>query len=307
MKKFLYYFVILCICFGIYVNRNSIINFILVNFIDKDTVVFGEPNEYYRDYNYGFVQNTDNLYPSNRQDILNIIYSALNRGLNNVTFYCDDGYSECINDVNSIAGDDAILSTINNLVHPFNSYKNIYFSINSYGKVILDISKVYTDADILFVNSKLDEISNSIIKNSMSDYDKILAFHDYIVNNTSYDSSVSIESQLISETNSNKAYGLLVNHKAICSGYSDTMAIFLNRLGINNYKISSDLHIWNLIYINDEWKHLDVTWDDPVTSNGENALLHTFFLISTDELFLRENDYGMNNHEFKRDLYFEAN
>ena len=306
MRKFLGLFVLLCIFGGIYFNRNSVINFLLVNFADKNDVVLGVPNQYYREFDYGFVQNTDNLYASSRQDILNIIYTSLNRGLDTVTFYCKDSYNECINDVNDIASDNLVLSTINNLVHPFNSFKNIYFSISSYGKVVLNISRVYSDEDILFINAKIDEITNSIIDGNMSNYDKILAFHDYIVNNTSYDSSVSIESQLVSETNSNKAYGLLADGKAICSGYSDTMAIFLNRLGINNYKISSDLHIWNLVYIDGVWKHLDVTWDDPVTSNGQNVLLHTFFLINSDELFSRENDYDMDNHKFRSDLYLEA-
>lgn len=307
MKKLLVFLVVLCICGIVYVNRDSVINFILSNFIDDGEVVFGDSNDYYKNYDYGFVQNTDNLYPSSRQDILNIIYSTLNRGLNTVTFYCDDSYTECINDVNDIAEDGLYLSTINNLVHPFNSYKNIHFTINNYGKVVLDINKVYSEADALLVNDRIDKIINSLINENMSDYDKILAFHDYIVNNTSYDSSVSIENQMDIVTNSNNAIGLLFNGKAICSGYSDAMAIFLSKLGYNNYKISSDLHIWNLVYINGEWKHIDATWDDPVTTNGENVLLHDFFLIDTNTLFSNESNYEMNNHEFNKNLYLEAN
>ena len=72
-------------------------------------------------------------------------------------------------------------------------------------------------------------------------------------------------------------------------------------------KISSDLHIWNLVYVNGEWKHIDATWDDPVTVSGQSVLLHDFFLISTSELFSKENDYDMNNHEFNKNLYIEAN
>ena len=64
------------------------------------------------------------------------------------------------------------------------------------------------------------------------DKEKIKAFHDYVINMLSYDTSLNIE-----ENGSNKAYGALVNKKAVCSGYSDLMAIFLDRLGIKNYKI----------------------------------------------------------------------
>lgn len=307
MRKFLAYLFILCLCGAIYFNRDSIINFIISNFFSNEEVFFGESNDYYKDFNYEFVQNTENLYPSSRQDILNIIYTTLNKGLSNVTFYCDDTYYECINDVNDIAESSLYLSTINNLVHPFNNYKNIHFTINDYGKVTLDITKTYSDSDIIMINNRMDEIISSIINDNMSDYDKILAFHDYIVNNTSYDSSVNIENQLDTVTNSNNAVGVLFNGKAVCSGYSDAMAIFLSKMGFNNYKISSDLHIWNLVYINGEWKHIDATWDDPVTSNGENILLHDFFLIDTNTLFSLENDYSMDNHQFNTSLYLEAN
>lgn len=307
MKKWLFLLFVVCVFGIVYVNRDAVINFIMENFIDDGEAVFGEPNDYYKDFSYGFVQNTDNLYPSSRQDILNIIYSSLNRGLDYVTFYCDDSYNECIDDVNDIAENNLYLSTINNLVHPFNSYKNIHFTINNYGKVTLQVNKVYSEADILLINDEVDEIMSGLINSSMSDYDKVLAIHDYIVNNTSYDDTVSIENQMSSGTNSNSAMGLLFTGKAICSGYSDVMAIFLSKLGFNNYKISSDLHIWNLVYINGEWKHIDATWDDPVTTNGENVLIHDFFLINTYELFSRENNYEMNNHEFNRNLYLEAN
>ena len=305
MKKFLIFLFLICLFGIVYVNRDRIVGFILGNVVDNN-VQIGEPNSYYKDIDYGFVQNTTNLYPSNRQDIINIIYSTLNRGLDDVTFYCDSGYSSCIDDVNDIAGDSLILSTINNLVHPFNSYRNIHFSINSYGKVSINVTKTYSDSEVLLVNNRIDEITSSIISDDMSTRDKILAFHDYIVNNTVYDSSVSLTNQMTSGTNANNAVGLLYEGKAICSGYSDTLSIFLSRLGVNNYKISSDVHIWNLVNIDGEWLHIDATWDDPVTSDGSNVLLHDFFLIDTNQLFNKEGTLDKNNHSFEKSLYLEA-
>ena len=307
MKKFIVFLFLVCIFGIVYVNRNSIINFVLRNVVSKNEVVFAEPNEYYKDYDYIYVQNTTNLYPSSKHDILNIIYSTLNRGVDEVVFYCADGYNDCINDINNIAEDSLVLATINNFVHPYNSYSKIYFSINDYGKVKINVSKNYSDEDIELINNKLDEILDSLFYDGMSDYDKIKAFHDYIINNTSYDSSVSIESQIYNKTDSSIAKGLLFNGKAICSGYSDTMAIFLNKLGINNYKISSDEHIWNLVYIDGSWKHIDATWDDPITVDGRNVLIHDFFLLSTDDLFNKEKNIEKNNHQFDRSLYLEAN
>lgn len=307
MKKF-FYVLILVIIFGVtYKYRNNIVNYIMKNFIDNKKIVLGEANNYYKDFDYGFVQNTDNLYPSSKQEILNIIYTALNRGLGEVTFYCHDDYNSCINDVNSIAEDTDTLSTINNLVHPFNSYKNIYFSISSYGKIVINIKRIYSDSEILLVNNKIKEITDSLFYDGITDYDKIKLFHDYIIDNTVYDSSVDLYNQEYIRTNASTAIGLLFEGKAICSGYSDTMAIFLSNNGFNNYKISSTDHIWNLVNYDNKWLHIDATWDDPVTSNGSNIIIHDFFLVDTESLLQKELDLNKNSHNFNKNLYIEVN
>lgn len=306
MKNFLIVVFLGILFFVVFSYRDDIVNYSMRNFIDKDNVVFGDNNSYYKDIDYSFVQNTDSLEPSSRQDILNIIYTTLNKGLDEVTFYCDTSYDACIDDVNEIADNSDYLSVINNLVHPYNSYSNIYFTITSYGKVQIRIKKIYSDSEILLINNEISRITNSIFYDGITDYDKIKLFHDYIINHTVYDDSVSIESQFYENTNSNNAVGLLFEGKAICSGYSDTMAIFLNKEGFNNYKISSDTHIWNLVYYNNEWLHIDATWDDPVTSDGSNVLYSDFLLINTDKLFEKEAYLNKNEHGFDKSLYVEA-
>ena len=307
MKKLVTMLFLLIILYVVLNYKGQIIDFITVNFIDKDTYVLPEGNTYYKEYDYGFIQNTDNLYPSNKQDILNIIYSALNRGVDEFSFFCADGYNNCIDDVNAVADDKDTLSAINNFVHPYNSFRNISFSINKYGKVSIRFNKIYSESEILLINKRIDEISSSLFYPNISNYDKIRLFHDYLVNNTVYDDSVNIDNQSVIDTNSNTALGLLFDGKAVCSGYSDTMAIFLSRQGFNNYKISSEMHIWNLIYLDNSWKHIDVTWDDPVTSNGQNILIYDFFMIDTVSLLNKENNLHKNEHDFDRNYYIEAN
>ena len=299
MKKAINYLLLIIILVLIYTYRNNIISYIMRNIIDKPNEIT-EKNEYYKDIDYNFVQNTNSMYAKNKQEVLNIIYTTLNKGLVESEFYCD--YKECINDVNNIAEDADILASINNFVHPYNSYSKIYFTITNYGKIRIKIDHVYSDSAILLVNNEIDRIIKENINNSN---DKIKAFHDYIINNTTYDNTVSLTSQKYVQTNSSNAMGLLFEKKAICSGYSDVMAIFLNKMGINNYKISSDTHIWNLVNI-DGWKHIDVTWDDPVTNDGSNVLLSDFYLISTDTLKQKENDLNKNEHTFNKDIYKEA-
>ena len=80
------------------------------------------------------------------------------------------------------------------------------------------------------------------------------------------------------------------------------MALFLDKMGIKNYKISSSSHIWNLVYIEGSWKHLDLTWDDPVLSNGGSTITDIFFLITTDELYSK----NTSQHIFDENVFSEA-
>ena len=128
----------------------------------------------------------------------------------------------------------------------------------------------------------------------MSNYDKIKLFHDHIVNNTKYDENMSDDLYT--------AYKLLTTGLSVCGGYSDIMSIYLNTLGIQNYKITSEDHVWNLVYLDGVWQHLDMTWDDPVATDGKQYLIHNFFLISSDELHKLDSV----EHNFDTNVFKEA-
>ena len=153
---------------------------------------------------------------------------------------------------------------------------------------------------IILIDYKINEIYKEVIGNSNFDNTtKIKKLHDYIINNTEYD---TLKTDNINDTTyrSNTAFGVLVEGYGICSGYSDTISIFLNKLGIENHKISNDTHIWNLVYINGVWTHLDSTWDDPISDRNLNR--DTYFLISYDELEKLNDD----THSFDKNIYIEA-
>lgn len=67
--------------------------------------------------------------------------------------------------------------------------------------------------------------------------------------------------------NAYNAYGCLVNHKAVCSGYSEAFAAIMTELGIPNTYATSPNHRWNKVKIGKTWYHVDVTWNDCTHSN----------------------------------------
>lgn len=278
-------------------------------------LIIKENNNYTKDIDYLYVQRTDDYIPYSYQDLLNIYYSVINNGWDQFTFYCPEEYTKCLNDVSQISSDELILTHLNNYVHPFNSFTNVKTSINENGEINLTIEYLYTDAEITAINTKADEILATILTNEMNDYEKIKTIHDYIVNNVKYDIERNEEND--SKYNSYTAYGPLFEGYATCNGYTDLMAIFLTKSGFNNFKVattpdeisySTTGHIWNAVYLNDEWLHIDLTWDDPVSSDGKDYLFHTYFLVSTEAM--KEADQGetvIEEHNFNPLFYLEFN
>lgn len=267
----------------------------------KPNIVVKSKNSYYRDYNFEFVQNATNFVPYSYQELLNIIYTMLNSGWEEFTFYCPDEYSDCLNDVESISQDNVLLTHINNFVHPYNNFENIKTSYYESGEVTIKLEKLYSKNDIVKLNSKIDEIIKENITDDMTDEEKIKTIHDYIINNTKYDQERNEKNT--SPYHSNTAIGPLFEGYAICSGYADAMELFLEKFNIKSFKVASTMHIWNSVYINNTWKQLDLTWDDPLTSTNEDYLYYKYFLIDANDL--TKLDTETNQHVFDKNIYLE--
>ena len=283
MKKFLSFMLIMAIFYFGLAYRNQITEYIMINFINKDFVFVGVNNIYAK--NSVVYKEVDDYYPKNKNDIVNIFYTALNGGWDRVVFFCTSKYATCIDDVTSLSNSDEF-NKINNYVHPYNSYKQLLLSYNSLGKVEITIERMYSNYDIISIENKVNEIIQNNINTSMDNRTKIKIIHDYIINNTIYDDEAAkrIETNTIIDYTSHKASGSLLYGEAICGGYTDAMAIFLNKFNIENYKIASEKHVWNYVNLDNNWLHLDLTWDDPVTNNNENILSNDFFLITDERL-----------------------
>ncbi len=300
MKKF-FITGLLCILLGItYMYKEDFVRVYNRYFVKTNTVVtLSTKNNYYRNYNFNFVQNTDDFSPKNVQDLYNIYYTVINAGKTNFTFYCPTSYTSCINDVKYLANDQVTLSNINNFVHPYNGFKHIETSYDNTGKVTIKAYHTYSNEDIEKIEEKIKQIEDKLKNDNLSQFEQIKKYHDYIIDNSVYDSDRSDNN--IIKYKSDNAYGTLLQGYSLCGGYTDSMAIILNDMGITNYKVSSDNHIWNALKIDDKWYHLDLTWDDPVTQDGTNLIESDFFLISTDKLFEIEKD----EHNFSFEVFSE--
>ena len=303
MKKYIVFILLILLLGGTYLEKENIIKIYNKVFVDieKKNVKLGSVNKYYRKYDFQFVQNTQDFTPESKQDILNIYYTVINAGKDKFTFYCPTEYEECLDEIDYLANDQTILSHINNYVHPFNGFKNVETEYDSLGKVTINIDKSYTDNEIKEIENKIDQIEKEVIRKDVSVQDNIKSVHDYIINHSKYDSDRSDRN--IVNYKSDLAYGPLIEGYGLCGGYTDAMELFLERLNVRSYKVSSENHVWNAVYLDNVWKHLDLTWDDPITNTGKDVLDHNFFLIDTDKL----QSLGTGQHSFDLTVYKEFN
>lgn len=289
----------------------------LANILSSNPPLVIEPtNDYTKNYDFAFVKRNNDYIPYSYQDLLDIIYSIINNGWTTFTFYCPNEYETCLEDFNTIMDDDLLISQINNYVHPYNSVDSgkgaMRATISSSGEITINIRHFYNTEEINKINNEVDRIIASEIDSDDDDYDKLKKIHDYIINNTKYDVLANTNN---SPYDSKRATGALFEHYATCNGYTDITAIFLTRLGFENFKVStspeeisyeSKGHIWNAVYINNEWVHLDLTWDDPTDGTDNNYLYHKYFLVNTEEM--QKADAGkvqIEEHNFNKSIFTE--
>jgi len=126
------------------------------------------------------------------------------------------------------------------------------------------------------LNLKAKAIVASIAPESMNQSDKERAIHDWIVNNTRYDQSYKIFDP----------YNTLIKHTGVCEGYSLLAQKMFTIAGIKSIIVEGtaggESHAWNLINIGNKWRHVDVTWDDPVSS--KDLLTHDYYNLTDKEL-----------------------
>ncbi len=136
------------------------------------------------------------------------------------------------------------------------------------------------------IYDKAVQVIDEIIAEDMSDFEKELAVHDWIVYNCTYDKKALGILGGYNE-NSDNPYGVLYNGQAICKGYTTAFQMFMDMLEIPCLTISAsdiegDEHAWNMVKIENVWYYTDVTWDDPVPDYSGRLVTHSYFNVTEE-------------------------
>lgn len=190
--------------------------------------------------------------------------------------------------------------------------ENIAADVNGYYSFKLNYIKYYyavqvdyfSDSQIEEMKSAADILLEGLDSDLLTDAEKALIVHDRLAVNCRY--NMTDTDSLPPE--SYQAYGALVQKTAVCEGYSKAYMYLMNRLGICTEMVSSNVlnHAWNIVNINGERYHTDVSHDDTIP-DLLGRVYHDFFLVSTNTL-LKRGDYKANDYDKspKSDYYINA-
>lgn len=207
--------------------------------------------------------------------------------------------------------DDSFLESIN--VSDYMDFPNLpYLGEADY----YDNKYTYNDALKLYRQTldELDYISNNIINDDMSDYDKYKALHDYIILKMRYDMD---EYNAINNNNEfdyprcpHYLSRVLCIGKGVCHDYAVGYASLCSYFGLECYTVSGSAdgiggwegHLWNIVNVDGNYYHVDTTWDDPDTESYSDTILYDYFLLSDDEIMP---DHIIDGFAVRFDYYAE--
>lgn len=164
-------------------------------------------------------------------------------------------------------------------------------------------AKAAYDTALKKYNDDIDRIIGGIAP-EMSNLEKALYVHDYLVMHFQYDLRLYSKNPSEKAEKVHDVYGFFNQHVGVCQAYTQAFNAIMHRLGIECTSALNDTeeHTWNIITLNGNNYHIDATQDDFIYKLDENTYVnqsdgfanHNFFLLS---------DNTIKNTTFHSDWY----
>lgn len=154
-----------------------------------------------------------------------------------------------------------------------------YIDYSSYVELEIDMSYGMTEEQNALALGKVEQIVEAM-PSGLTDMEKVKYVNDYIVVNTKYN--------LDSKESPYTPYSILLQGEGVCEGYALAALLLFDELEIEAKYISGDAvpggpHAWNLVKLDNQWYHLDITWNDPLPDQG-NKVHYDYYLISDQKI-----------------------
>ena len=188
-----------------------------------------------------------------------------------------------LKDINLSEGNIRIVIEAFNCDHPEIFWVSNVFGYYSDDSVtVVHLYSEFSSDEINSMQKELDTAVNiflSEVPKDLSEYRRERFIHDKMLENCSYADNVKSSKD---NPNAFTMYGVLIENSAVCEGYTRAMQYLLKMVGIKTITVNgyskNELHQWCLVNIDDNWYHLDATWNDKDSEDGEeDNILYTYF------------------------------
>jgi hypothetical protein len=154
------------------------------------------------------------------------------------------------------------------------------FSSNEQTQLVTTLCPSYlVEADVAAeqtsaYRAKIKEIAAGVSADA-SDFEKVLYLHDHFVQNYCYDYTYTIRD----------AYRFFEEGTGVCQAYMLAFIAVAEEIGIRSVPVTSTAmnHAWNLVEVDGEWYHLDITWDD--STSYPSFVSYAYFLQSDNGIY----------------------
>ena len=132
------------------------------------------------------------------------------------------------------------------------------------------------------IDGLADAVLAECVDEGMTELEKAEALYTYLTENVKYDHRYYSD-RLSMPYDSQTAYGALHDNLAICGGYAQALQQLFQKAGIPCYTVSgemgSEYHMWNIAYLDGEWRYFDSTSD-----RGRADYWFNCFNVGADDL-----------------------
>lgn len=183
-----------------------------------------------------------------------------------------------------------------------------YYSYAAQASALLRYEGYPAGSEARRVLNAATAIVEDAIKKSSDLNEVILNVNNKICAMTTYDTVTDSDRTTTVELGSDGKYhvlpgrdatGIIDNGLGVCQAYAALFKLCMDILGVPNEYVcnEADTHIWNRIYVNGTWYHVDVTWND--------SLSNAYFMVRDSELAGLDARYSAANpreHAFCSDF-----
>lgn len=136
----------------------------------------------------------------------------------------------------------------------------------------------------------------SSLTEGMTDFEKELALHDYLVTHGRYDDQSRDNAAHLGRYRNNDPYGMLVEGYGICLGYATAFQLLMDMAGVECITVvgasadSTSDHAWNMVRLDGEWYCVDPTWNDSMqnpqerTARERAGAYHQYFNVTSQRM-----------------------